>query len=264
MEREFTRLLEEDRSSQAQEIIDAMFNEFRRGHQWVLRMQKMATEKFYVYSPIGRIRHLYAAMTGDRQIISRQVRRGMNAPIQGFASEVAVKASRLVMVSYYKNLSRITTTLGLTKKFPVKFNRIVHDALYFTVPFEMVLPFIHILQYEATYGVSKAYEQEFGLKFTVEPEIELEVGSKDTHSLKWDWSLPQLLQHLEAAVDTGLKDNLFSESKEEIMAKIYAPWKNDKLVRFLDKEFPLLNVSLIPEIKNAISLQSKQKQLVSK
>lgn len=249
----FEAILEEDRTEQAQEIIDKMFSEFKRGDQWVKRMQKMATEKFYVFSPIGRIRHLYAAMTGIRSIISRQVRRGMNAPIQGFASEIAVKASRRVMVSFFKDRAKIDKLLGREKSRPVKFNRIVHDALYFTVPYEMVIPFMHILQYEATYGVAKAYEDEFGLKFTVEPEIEMEFGTKDTNSMKWDWSLPELKKIIETTVDDGIKLNLLSESKEDILAKIWEPWKSDKCLKFLDETYPILGVSLKKELRNVVS-----------
>lgn len=249
---EFERILEEDRSENAQEIIDKMFNEFKRGDQWVKRMQRMATEHFYVFSPIGRIRHLYAAMTGVKSIISRQVRRGMNAPIQGFASEIAVKASRRVMVSYYKDRAKIDKLLGRQKSKDIKFNRIVHDALYFTVPYNMVIPFMHILQYEATYGVAQAYEREFGLKFTVEPEIEMEFGTKDTNSTKWDWSLPELRKILETTVDDGIKAGLLTESKEAIMQQIWEPWRDRKTLAYLDKTYPLLGVSLQKEISDAL------------
>lgn len=248
----FEALLAEDRTDYAQDILDKMFTEFTAGHQWMLRMQKMATEKFYVFSPIGRVRHLYAAMTGIKSVISRQVRRGMNAPIQGFASEVAVKASRRVMLAFFKDREKIDKLLGREPSTSIKFNRIVHDALYFTVPYSMVIPLIHILQYEATYGVAKAYEEEFGLKFTVEPEIELEVGTRDTNSQKWDWSLPQLVKIIESSVDQGIAQGLLKDDKETIMGHIWEPWLNDECLKFLDKKYPLLGVSLIKEIRDAI------------
>ena len=249
---EFERLLEEDRSESAQEIIDKMFSEFRMGYKWVKRMQKFATEQYYVFSPIGRIRHLYAAMTEIRQIVSRQVRRGMNAPIQGFASEIAVKASRRVLVTYYQDRKKIYELMGLKDPKPVKFNRIVHDALYYTVPYEMVIPFLHILQHEATYGVAGAYKDEFGLEFSVEPEIEIEIGTKDTNSTKLDWSLSQMLEAIDSTVRLGIESNLLTESHSSIMQKILAPWKNKACLDFLDKEYPLLGVSLKPEIRKAV------------
>jgi DNA polymerase I-like protein with 3'-5' exonuclease and polymerase domains len=246
--KEFTRLLEEDRTDYAQGIIDKMFAEFQRGHQWVLKMQHMAENMYYVFSPIGRIRHLYAAMTKDRKIVSRQVRRGMNAPIQGFASEIAVKASRLTTTTYYRALPKLKKMLALDGRFSFRANRIVHDANYFTVPFEMVVPFIHILQWTSTYGVAQRYEEEFGLKFTVEPEIEVEVGCKDTKSYKWNWELNDLKKHLEQATQDGIDAGLYSESKEAILAKIFEPWRNKESLRFLDDNFPLLGVSLKKEL----------------
>jgi DNA polymerase I-like protein with 3'-5' exonuclease and polymerase domains len=254
LEKKFLALIAEDRTEYAQSIIDKMDNEFKRGHQWVVKMQRMATEKFYVYSPIGRIRHLYAAMTQDRQIVSRQVRRGMNAPIQGFASEIAVKAGRLTAVNYYKSLGTLKKMLSIDRKLPpLKQNRIVHDASYYTIPFEMVIPFIHILLWSTTYGIARQYEKEFGLKFLVEPEIEIEVGVRDTKSRKWNYALPELVTIIEQAVDDGVASKMFSKSKDEILELIYAPWRNPKTLDLLDKEYPLLNVSLKKEILDAIS-----------
>ncbi len=251
-EAEFIRILEEDRSEGAQEIIDKMFSEFKAGDKWVKRMQRLAAEKFYVFSSIGRIRHLYAILTGIKSIVNRQIRRGMNAPGQGFASEIAVKAARRMMVSYYKERKQLCDMLGIAKPKDIKFNRIVHDALYFSVPYDMVIPFLHILQYEATYGVALAYEREFGLTFTVEPEIEIEIGTKDTNAQKWDWSLPELRRIIETSVDEGIKNKLLTATREDILKQIWAPWKNDRCLSFLDKEYPLLNVSLKKEIRDVV------------
>lgn len=253
LERQFNELLDEDRTEYAQGIVDKMFSEFERGHKWILKMQEMAQKRYYVFSPIGRIRHLYAAMTQDKRIVARQVRRGMNAPIQGFASEIAIKASRLTTVMFYTHAPVIAEMLNEDQRFTFKANRVVHDASYFTVPFEMVIPFIHILQWTSTYGVAQEYEKQFGLKFTVEPEIEMEIGVKDTLSYKWDWSLPHLKANLEKSVDDGIASGLYSESREEILKKIFAPWRNKKVLKYLDTHFPLLNVSLIKEITDVVA-----------
>ena len=95
------------------------------------------------------------------------------------------------------------------------------------------------------------------MKFTVEPEIELEIGSKDTNASKWDWSLPNLVSIIDASVDAGIKDKIFTQSKEEILEMIYAPWKNPKTLKWLDTNFPLLGVSLVEEIKHVVNASSK-------
>jgi hypothetical protein len=94
----------------------------------------------------------------------------------------------------------------------------------------------------------KRYEEEFGLKFTVEPEIEVEVGCKDTKSYKWNWELTDIKKHLEQAVHDGIDAGFYSESKEAILAKIFEPWRNKESLRFLDDNFPLLGVSLKKEL----------------
>lgn len=261
IEEKINALIEEDRSPYAQDIMDKLFSEFYKGADWIKRMSKLAEEKFYVYSPIGRRRFLPAAMTGDRAIIARQVRRGTNAPIQGFASEVGVKASRLVMKSYYEEVERespLRKMLGWLKKrrdfFRIMFNRIVHDALYYSVPYHMTLPFIHILQHEATYGVTDAYAKEFDLKFLIEPEIEVEVGIKDDLSRKWDWSLPHLVSIIEAAVEDLHQAGELDVPKEVVLKSIFEPWVNPKTRAYLQEKYPLLGVKdLDHEIEQAIA-----------
>jgi DNA polymerase family A len=255
LEVEYTALMEDDREDYAQNIIDKMFTQFKAGHKWLQRMSESAENEQQVWSPIYRIRHLYATLTKDRQIVSRQVRRGMNAPIQGFASEIAVKSSRIVMTHYYKLQPKLKQMIGLDSKakFPVRFNRIVHDASYFTVPYSMVLPFLHILQYDTTYGVTKAYKDEFDLEFTVEPEIEMEIGAQDTKARKWSWALPELLTHIESAVDDGIKAGFLTEEKNDIMAQIMAPYHSDECLTFLNQRFPFLGVDLKPEIEAAVA-----------
>ena len=257
IEDKLTALLEEDRREYAQGIIDKMFAEFSMGYKWMKRMSALAEEKGYVYSPIGRRRYMPAVLTQDKTIISKQVRRGTNAPIQGFASEVGVKASRRIMETFYDEIPAMHRLMGTPKKsmfYRVLFNRIVHDASYFAVPYELVIPFLHVLQYEATYGIAKAYEDEFGVKFTVEPEIEIELSVRDDQKdTKWDWSLPTLMdilhKSLVEAQNQGQIDDIPS-----VMAKILKPWKDKKSLDYWQGKYPLLNVEdLHEEITQAVS-----------
>ena len=237
-------ILSEDRSEYAQGIMDKLFAEFKKGKRWIDRMSKLAEEKFYVYSPIGRIRHLWAALTGDKAVVAKQVRRGTNAPIQGFASEIGTKASRRIMESYYEWAPKLKRMMNLDDDYDytIKFNRVVHDALYFAVPYAMVIPFIHILQYEATYGVTQAYEDEFGLKFTIEPEIEIEVSARDDHSFKWDWSTHNLQEIIHSALKDAEELNRLTGTVEETRNVIFVPWRNKMVRRVLQENFPLLGV----------------------
>jgi hypothetical protein len=245
LDAKLTALFKEDRTAYAQDIIDKMFSEFEKGAEWTQMMQELAEQEYYVYSPIGRRRFLPAAMTGSRQIVSQQVRRGSNAPVQGFASEIGIKASRLIMEEYYRHLPKFKAFYKMTDSdwaLRAKYNRVVHDANYFAVPYEMVLPFIHVSQYMATYGVTKAYKDQFNVEFTVEPEIELELGAQDANSHKWDWSLPNLIEALKNTLKESEELDLLDGTKEEILDTILYAWKNRKFRAYLQEHFPLLNV----------------------
>lgn len=260
---QLTALIDEDRTDYAQEIIDKMFTEFKAGARWTEQMQNMAENEYYVYSPIGRIRHLYAAMTQDRKIVARQVRRGSNAPIQGYASEIGAAAGRRIMEDYYKNIKIFKEKLGIEKSdwdLRVFFSRMVHDANYFMVPYDMVIPFMHVLQYQATYGVTAGFKRDFGVNFTVEPEIEMEFAAKDDQpDTKWDWSLPNLMQVLHRAVHTAYEDGNLDGEPSEVMQRILKPYKIKSLRHMLQDEYPLLGVNdLDPVITGAVKEYEKE------
>jgi hypothetical protein len=249
-------LMAEDRTSYAQGLIDKVFSEFKGGGAWTNKMKKMVAEQYYVYSPIGRIRHLYAAMTGDRSIVNQQVRRGSNAPIQGFASEIGVKAGRLIMELYYRYLPEWCEMMGIEYdewNQKLVYNRMVHDANYYTVQYKFIIPFIHVLQYAATYGVTKLYAKEFNVEFPVEPEIEIEIGARDDACHKWDWSLPNIVECVIKSVDHAQELGLLDGEREEVLKEIFAPWRKKEMRHYLQKKFPLLDVEdLDKQIVDAI------------
>lgn len=244
-EADLRALMEEDRTDYAQGIVDKVFAEFTGGSKWIKKMAKLAAESYYVYSPIGRLRRLYAVMLGERSIVNQQIRRGSNAPIQGFASEIGMKAGRLMMELYYKELPKFCDFLGLDYDewhFMIPYNRVVHDANYFMVRYAMMIPYIHILQYAATYGVTEVYAKEFGVEFPVEPEIEIEIAARDSASLKWDWSIPNLLQNIQASVDQAYAEGNLEGTPQEVMKEILEPWRNKKMRAYLQRKYPLLGV----------------------
>jgi len=251
-----TKLMEEDRTEYAQNIIDKMFSEFKDGARWTYRMQGMAEKEYHVYAPNGRIRHLYASLTGDRRIVAKQIRRGSNAPIQGMASELSNKAARLIFEHYYKNLNIFKDKLNITKPscdLQIYLQRAVHDALYFMVPYETLIPFMHIVQHVATYGVSEAYKEQFNIPFTVEPEVEMEVGACDSKSYKIDWSLTSFVNSIQSSIQDADELGLLEGTPQKVSNTIFAAWKNRHLRKWLQNNYPLLNVKdLNDQIDNAL------------
>lgn len=251
-----TDLMAEDRTPYAQNIIDRMFTEFKKGGRWTNKMKEMSELVYYVFSPIGRKRRLFAALTGDRKIVAKQVRRGSNAPIQGFASEIGVKAGRLVMELYYDELPNICEIMGIEYdpwELRVPYNRMVHDASYYSVVYAMIIPFVHILQWGSTYGITKAYKDEFNIDFTIEPEIEIEFGARDDMTYKWDWSLPNIVSSIEKSVKDLHELGLLEGEPQAVIKTIFRPWANKKMRTLLQAKYPLLNVSdLDTQIVSAI------------
>jgi hypothetical protein len=162
------------------------------------------------------------------------------------------------METYYDELPNICDMLGIKYdawKLRVPFNRTVHDANYYSVQFAMVLPFIHIVQYQATYGVTKVYKDEFNVDFTVEPEIELEVGVRDDATHKWDWSIPNIVEGIIQSIDEAKEFGLLEEGRDrdDIIKEIFRPWANKPLRKMLQQKYPLLNVAdLDKQIVDAI------------
>ncbi len=243
----------------AQGLIDKLFDTFKVGGRWVKKIIEMARTKGYTYSALGRRRFLPAVMTGDRGVVNRQIRRGSNAPGQGAASEIGTKASRRIMETYYKQAVPLAQKyLGVSDKDTIiQFNRIVHDASYFAVPYAMVVPFLHVLQWEATYGITKAIEKEIGLKFTIEPEIEMEFGTRDDRSRKWSWQLPELVELLCRSLMDGQELGSV-EDAQDAWSKIIAPYYDKKTRKLLQKKWPLLDVSDLDEnIRRAFNKGAK-------
>ncbi len=239
---------EQEDTRYAQSIIDKMFAEFRKGGQWTEKMKGLAESEHYAYSPFGRKRRMWSALTGIRSVIAAGVRQGSNAPIQGYASESGVRSSRDVALAYYTALPELAEELGYStepealRRLWIEFNRIVHDALYHAVPYEMVLPFIHILQWHSTFGLAAALGKEFNLDFLVPPEIEIEIGAQDTRTYAWDWTMPGLARIIDKSVQDAQELGLLDRDPEEVMRCIWKPYQVASVRKTLQKRWPILNV----------------------
>lgn len=236
----------------AQGIINKMFSQFKAGARWVERMKKSAKDSLQANSVLGRRRCLYAVLTGDRSIIARQVRRGSNAPIQGAASEMGTVVSRNIMLEYYdmaEVLSSEPFMEGMTaEEIRVLFNRLVHDASYFTQAYKLIIPFIHVLQWEATYGIAQKLGKIYDMEFTIEPEIEIELGARDDKTYAWDWSMPSLIGAIVNSTLDAEELGLLEGTPEQVIADILEPHRNAKIRKYLQKNYPLLGVKDLDDV----------------
>lgn len=235
-----------------QDIVDKLFTSYHKGKEWLDRVKAQASDRGWVISPIGRRRNLYRVFTGSRKFIADAGRRAQNSPIQGVASEVGATAGLLIVQAadeYRRHMG-----WEIDEDF-IDFCRVVHDACYFGVPFRYVIPMMHIIAHEATYGVTAYYEKVFGWKFNIEPEIEIDVGVTGDTSESWNWSFPHFFQVLTSAFAQGLRTGHFADMKEveEAYEIIIEPWKNKATRLYLLERWPLLNRSdLSKEIFSAM------------
>lgn len=239
-------IIAEDRTELAKNIVGKVFDNFKNGKKWIDQTTDMAETFGYTLSPIGRIRHVPSVLLASGSQKARSVRQAGNAPIQGFASEMAVVAFRLASQDYYSCFKTISNMLGLKDSMLDKkmyMTRIVHDACYSQVPYEMLIPFLHIMQYSATYQTANYFKENFGFEFNIEPEIEMEIATCDSNeNSTWDWSVDNLINILDSNIREGYKEGYVTEDPKDVMDKILAPYRNKECLHYLEENFPLLGV----------------------
>ncbi len=226
----------------AQGLIDKLFSRFKKASEWLIWTKAHTKKHYYTYSPIGMRRNLFGVMTGIPSIVGAMERRAANSPIQGFASQIGVVAARLVTLNMYKILKKFEYIDDDTTDLPVDIVKAVHDALYAEPKYEVILIFVHVLQWTATYGVTEYYKKHFGVEFTVEPEIEIEIGASEDKHYKWDFSDNQLKELLKKSLEDQLALRRMEGTVEDNYNKIMSVYKNSSLKEYLDTRYPILGV----------------------
>jgi len=224
----------------AQKLIHKLFSRFQKGAAWLEWAKAHTLDHGYVYAPTGRRRNLYGVLTGIEVIVAAMARRGANSPIQGMASDIAISASRLMMLCFYDYLV-VFYDITEYQELPGEVMKFVHDAQYSEVPYEHMLAYLHILQWTATYGVTEYYKKEFGIDFLVEPEIEIEIGATEDNLRKWDWSEEDLKEKFKMMLRDQKELGLI-DSVNETMREIYKPYNTPKIRSYLETKYPILGI----------------------
>jgi DNA polymerase I-like protein with 3'-5' exonuclease and polymerase domains len=235
----------------AKGLIEKLFKEFPAGAAWLNWTVQHVLDYGYTYSPIGMRRNLFAILTGIDSIISAMGRRAKNSPIQGFASQIGVTIARLISLELYKTLKHFNRLDRDATRLPAEVEKMVHDAVYSGVPYEIILIYLHIIQYMATYGVTKYYKEEFDFQFTVEPEIEIEIGASEDSLHSWDWSHANLLEILKQSLTEQEELKMLPKgvTKQDAYKKIMADYKDSEVKAYLDLHYPILSVQEGQELK---------------
>lgn len=242
---------ERDWTEYAQEVMTKFFDASPLVKKMLEEAVARTRKYLHVISPAGRCRNLWRVLTGRPGVIAAASRRAQNGPIQGFSSESgSVAAYNTLQTSYFYIKECYQRSLAdkeafretLSRMFP-KYSRAVHDANYFYVPYEFVLPFVYITQHESTLGLADWYHRVFGLKFTIEPEIEFDLGVCDARAQTWDWTTTNLVDAIfKALVDHAKLKRLDEDDIPSTYAMILKPWTDKGQRKELNERFPLLGV----------------------
>lgn len=240
---EYKELAKDDKVKLAQEIMAKMFAEFPKGAAWLNWSKDFAKQNYYTYSPIGLRRNLFGIMTGINGIVAAMQRRAANSPIQGLASQIGVTASRLITVEMWDVLTRFGYMDEDTEAMPVEILKQVHDAQYSEVPYDILLIFVHVMQWVSTYGVTKHFKEVYDFEFTIEPEIELEIGVTEDAHYVWNFTDSSLREIIAKSLDDQMKlGDLDATERKDAEKLIWSVYENKKLKKYLNTKYPILGI----------------------
>lgn len=154
---------------EAQAYRKAFFNQYRGLLPWHDRQRRLVRNLQHVSSPLGRIRHLPAIVSEDDFLQSQAEREAINAPVQGFASDLTV----LSMVLLHSNLDR--------KRGRIIGN--VHDAILFEIDEDYVPEAAKIIK---TTMENLPLKKLFGYSPTIPIEVEVSVGDHWGEGKVWE------------------------------------------------------------------------------
>lgn len=241
LQKQLSKLSLEAEEEMAGSIMEKLFKLFPKAGRWLHWSMDHAQENLYTYSPIGMRRNLFAFMTGVKSIVAAMRRRAANSPIQGWASQIGVTAARLIELELWDVLTKFGYIDKKTKELPADITKAIHDALHTESPYEIVLICTHVIQWTATYGVTEYYEREYGVQFTIEPEIEMEFGADESSMEKWNWSEKQFDEIIKKSL-AKQKELGFLKNVDKAYAKIMSPYENKELKDYLQTRYPILGV----------------------
>ncbi len=231
-------------------LMEKFFKRFVKAAGWLERAKKDAREKGYTVSPIGRVRHLFSQWFGDDNLTAGAERRGANAPIQGIAADLGHTGAYL----YEIHLREVATKFKLVPTGYMKTGTtgFVHDAIKTVAEYKMLLVAVQVLQWCATIGVCEYYTKVFGMKFHVEPEIEIEIGASDDSMQEWDWHEDTLRRIIREGLEKQAM--IYPKAKldvDKIEKEIWSV-RNEPVQAYLDKHYPVL-----PDWKGAMHIDPR-------
>lgn len=244
------------------DLFSKFYKRYNKVADWLKNTVAFSHKTMFVHSSSGRRRHLIGYLVPIKQIQAAMERRAKNAPIQGFGSDLVHTAGRLFTQHIYEYLIRINEADENTETIPIRLNRMVHDSIFTSAPFHLVMATVQIIQWCCVKGVSEFYDDNYGIKFTVPLEIELEVGASCDVMYKWDWGVKPYDENLfkkdlgddyeskykiesypiDYCIRKACEDycKLYKGNADKIYNEVMDSWNDSKTKKYLDKHYPIL------------------------
>lgn len=190
-----------DTEENAEKLIKLLFNKFKGGGDWINKIKAFAQKNFYVKSPVGMIRHLWAYLHNKPGVRNAMDRRGPNSIIQGLASQMGVASIRIMQKLIWKLF------ISRGHKIPWKvLTNFVHDSLESMCQLHLLPIHLYLLEHAGASQIHKLFTEKYGMKFNVGLELEFQMGPTMSDLITWGWSSGELRDVVNYTMDWQEKE----------------------------------------------------------
>lgn len=192
---------------EAQSLIDVLFERWSGVKTWIDNIHATGKSKFMIHYPNLRIRHLWGYLDDDIWTHHAMDRRGVNSPIQGFASDIGV-------VSIYES-ARWKQENIVAKGYELDMinTNVVHDAQYSDVLYEHMPFAVYLTEHAMSTLPMQYYQREFDYDISIPLGYGMEFGR--------DWASTQEWNFRAEGYHTQKKDKKTGELKRVYEAGLY-------------------------------------------
>jgi DNA polymerase I-like protein with 3'-5' exonuclease and polymerase domains len=194
----------------AQELIDKLFNKFRRGGRWIRKLQENAAKNLYVVSPFGAVRHLWGYLHSEFSMHRVMNRRSANSVIQGSASNLGYTGARQMLKLNWQLLKQ-KINIGY------KHCNFVHDSIEAENKIAMLPLSLYYLEHSMTTQTHMRARQIFGFEMIIGLEIDIELGGSMAGMQKWDGTEASLIRIVGESIDWMQKELKYKLNKTDLL-----------------------------------------------
>ena len=173
---------------EVQKVYDAFFERLPVAANWLHGIEDVAQRLLYVESPLHRRRHLWGFLGADREdkrtrgLFNALCRRARNSPIQGMGSDLGFTGARLLEKLVWLECK---DEQRYFERLPLRTCNMVHDSNEIEVDYDWVMRALTYIEFALTTGNQWKVLNIYGMEFTVDMAIEMEIGPRLSKMEKW-------------------------------------------------------------------------------